>query len=91
MGKMVGMAEFKANCTRLLREVEQGGEPLTVTVRGKPVAVVSQPEAKPKRQSALGIMKGQIIIHGDLDEPLNPSWEEEWLASWDEQMRDDVL
>lgn len=41
MGRMVGMAEFKANCTRLLREVEQGGEPITVTVRGKPVAVVA--------------------------------------------------
>ena len=88
MGKMIGMAEFKANCTRLLREVEQGGESITVTVRGKPVAVVSQPEVKPKRRSALGMMKGQIVIHGDLDEPLDPNWEEEWLASWDEQMRD---
>lgn len=88
MGKMVGMAEFKANCTRLLREVSEDGEAITVTSRGKPLAVVSAPEAKPKRRSALGMMKGQIVINGDLDDPIDPDWEEKWLANWDEQMRD---
>ncbi len=89
MGKMVGMAEFKANCTRLLRELSEDGQEITVTSRGKPVAVVSAPEARPKRKSAFGMLKGTVTIHGDLDEPLAPDWEEKWLASWDEQMRDD--
>ena len=58
MGKQVGMAEFKANCTRLLREMEQDGESITVTVRGKPVAVVS-PATKPSRElpSAFGMLR----------------------------------
>lgn len=89
MGKMVGMAEFKANCTRLLRELGENGQEITVTSRGKAVAVVSAPEARPKRKSAFGCMKGTATIIGDLDEPLDPDWEAKWLASWDEQMRDD--
>ena len=81
MGRMVGMAEFKANCTRLLREVEQGGEPITVTVRGKPVAVVNAPEINSKRRSALGALKGFITIHGDIVGPVDPDWEAQWEAN----------
>jgi prevent-host-death family protein len=60
MGKTVGMAEFKANCTRLLREVGQGGEPITVTSRGKPVATITPPakEVRPVDPKALfGFLK----------------------------------
>ena len=89
MGKLVGMAEFKANCTRLLREVGESGEAITVTVRGKPVAVVNAPLPKPKRESAYGVLKGTVTIDGDLPSALDPDWEEQWLASWDEQMRCD--
>ncbi len=59
MGKMVGMAEFKANCTRLLRELEKDGEAITVTVRGKPVAVVkaaAENQRKPLK-TAFGMLK----------------------------------
>lgn len=85
MGKMVGIAEFKANCTRLLRELAHDGEPITVTSRGKPVATVSPPISKPKRKSAFGLMKGLITVHGDLDEPIDPDWEAKWEAKWDER------
>ena len=85
MGKMVGMAEFKANCTRLLRELEQDGEPITVTVRGKPVAVVSPSAPKPKRESLFGVLAGSVTINGDVDltEPIDPNWEAKWEAKWD--------
>lgn len=59
MGKQVGMAEFKANCTRLLRELSEDGEAITVTVRGKPVAVVSAPpreSSKPELPSIFGML-----------------------------------
>ena len=86
MGKMVGMAEFKANCTRLLREVQEGGEPITVTSRGKPVATVAPPVTTVrKRKSALGCMKGTATIIGDLDDPIDPDWEAKWEAKWDER------
>lgn len=85
MGKLVGMAEFKANCTRLLRELSQDGEAITVTSRGKPVAVVTLPEPKPKRRSALGALKGTVTVHSDLDEPIDPDWEAKWEAKWDKR------
>lgn len=88
MGKMVGVAKFKANRTRLLRKLGEDGEAITVTSRAKPVAVVSAPESKPNRPSALGMMKGQITIRGDLDDRIGPDWEKKWLTDWNEQMRD---
>ena len=81
MGKVVGMAEFKANCTRLLRELEQSGESITVTVRGKPVAVVNPPEAKPaKLETAFGMFRSdRYRFDADPSEPaVDP---DEWEAN----------
>jgi antitoxin (DNA-binding transcriptional repressor) of toxin-antitoxin stability system len=90
MGKMVPATEFKAKCLALIDEMQRSGEPLTVTRRGKPaITLTAQRPGPPPVNSIFGMMKGTVTIHGDLDEPLDPNWEEEWLASWDEQMRDD--
>jgi prevent-host-death family protein len=71
MGKMVGIAEFKANCTRLLREMERDGQPITVTKRGKPVAELT-PVAQPSRAKTLfGLMKGSVMILGDIEGPVS--------------------
>ena len=43
---------FAGSITRLLREVQEGGEPITVTSRGKPIATVSTAADKPKRKQA---------------------------------------
>ena len=88
MGKMVGMAEFKANCTRLLREVSEGGEPITVTSRGKPVAEVKAVTEPPRElKSAFGLLRSDKY-RCDL-EPENfvvdPDWEAKWEAKWDER------
>ncbi len=40
MGKMIGAAEFKAHCLRILDEVERTGEAVTITKRGRPIAEV---------------------------------------------------
>ena len=89
MGKMVPATEFKAKCLALIDEMERSGEPLTVTRRGKPsVTLVAKRPSPPKIDSIFGCMKGTVTIHGDLDEPLDPDWEEKWLADWDEQMSD---
>ena len=90
MGKMVPATEFKAKCLALIDEMERSGEPLTVTRRGKAaITLTAQRPAPPSIDSIYGCMKGTATIHGDLDEPINPNWEREWLAGWDEQIRDD--
>ncbi len=81
--KYVGAAEFKANCLRLMAEVQAGGEQITVTKRGKPVALVSPPPS-PRSNSLFGCMKGTVTVHGDIVGPIDPDWEAQWEAKWDE-------
>ena len=81
MGKMVGMAEFKANCTRLLRELGEDGEAITVTVRGKPVAVVNVASGQPSPPliSAFGMLRNEQYR---FDDPFTPvSDMDEWEAN----------
>ena len=84
MGKMVGIAEFKANCTRLIAEMERDGEPITITKRGRAVAELKPPR-DPSRTRPFGCMKGTVTILGDITGPLDPDWEAKWEAKWDER------
>ena len=65
VNRVVGATEFKTKCSALLDEVEQRGETLTITRRGKPVAVISP--AKPKAwKSPKGVLAGKVKIVGDI-------------------------
>ena len=65
VNRVVGATEFKTKCFSLLDEVEQRGETLTITRRGKPVAVVSP--AKPKAwKSPKNSWAGKVEIVGDI-------------------------
>jgi antitoxin (DNA-binding transcriptional repressor) of toxin-antitoxin stability system len=94
MGKMVSATEFKAKSLALIDEMERSGEPLTVTRRGKPsVTLKAERAEKPKRriEDILGCMKGTVSWDPEVDliaSVLNDNWEEQWQASWDEQMGD---
>jgi prevent-host-death family protein len=39
--RVLSASEFKAKCLACLGEIEQFGEPITITRRGRPVAVLS--------------------------------------------------
>ena len=53
MGKMIGAAEFKAHCLRIMKEIGRTGEAITVTHRGVPIVEVKPFEAEPKARSKL--------------------------------------
>ncbi|MBA3353018.1 MAG: type II toxin-antitoxin system Phd/YefM family antitoxin, partial [Blastocatellia bacterium] len=38
--KTVLISDFKAKCIAMLKQVQKSGEPLTVTLRGRPIARV---------------------------------------------------
>lgn len=84
MGKVIGIAEFKANCTRLIAEMERDGQPITVTRHGKAVGVLSPPAAETPPASLYGCMKGMVVRYDDPFEPVDPDWQAEWEAGWDE-------
>jgi prevent-host-death family protein len=62
---VVSATEFKAKCLALLDEIEQRGEPITITRRGRPVAVLSPPK-KTRRKSPKNSWAGRIEITGDI-------------------------
>jgi prevent-host-death family protein len=57
-------SEFKAKCLRLLDQVEEEGDTLIITKRGRPVAKVV-PVSSPQR-SLRGSWKGRLRIKGDI-------------------------
>lgn len=77
MNKMVGKAEFKAHCLRIMNEAERTGETVIITQRGKPVMELKP--IKPKERKPLfGCMKGSVTIIGDLDD--EPAYDGPWNA-----------
>lgn len=64
--RIVKASEFKARCLKLMDEVAATGETITVTKNGRPVAEL-RPIERPRR-GFFGRNRGQIVIHGDLDD-----------------------
>lgn len=62
---------FKAECLALLDRVEQTGEPLVVTKRGRPVA-----EVVPIRASGR-TLRGSVEVRGDIVAPILEAWDVE--------------
>lgn len=64
--------EFKARCLQLLDAVAAGGEPLTITKRGRPVArLVPLPAAA----ALFGALAGSVRDQQDLAAPVGEDWE----------------
>lgn len=74
--KSIPAGQFKAQCLRLMDEVQETRVPLVITKRGKPVAslVPIEEEKKPLR-SLYGLTKGSMTILGDIISPLPNEWE----------------
>jgi hypothetical protein len=76
MGKMIGAAEFKAHCLRIMEEANRSGETVVITKRGKPfmeMKRVAPDEATP----LFGCMKTPGYSFPD---PVSPAFDEPWDA-----------
>jgi prevent-host-death family protein len=77
MNKMVGTAEFKAHCSRIMAEAERTGETVVITKRGKPIMEL-KPIKRRERRSIIGALKGSVLKY---ERPFDPACEpEEWNA-----------
>jgi prevent-host-death family protein len=72
--RVVSATEFKAKCLAILDEVDRHGGSITVTKRGRPVAVVGPAERKPFKSSK-GSWVGRGKIVGDIVTPDLSLWE----------------
>jgi prevent-host-death family protein len=57
--RVLSASEFKAKCLACLSEIEQRGEPITITKRGRPVAVLG-----PVKRAALKSPRGSWAKKG---------------------------
>lgn len=69
--------DFKARCLALLDDMEKQGEPITITRRGQPIAVLS-PAPKNAWQSPADSWSGKAEIVGDI---VNTETELFWEAA----------
>lgn len=77
--KTIGAGAFKTKCLAVLDEVQETGEEILVTKRGKPVAKLV-PLAETRPESLFGALKGKLKIVGDIVSPIVEPWE------WDEDI-----
>lgn len=73
--KTMPAAQFKARCLKVMDEVQNTREPVTITKKGKPVAKLVPPDTQPR--DIFGCLKGVIEIVGDIESPVVPleDWE----------------
>jgi prevent-host-death family protein len=78
--KYISAAEFKAKCLKLMDEVQATGEPITVTKRGKPVAVLQPSITVPDDDGSL--IGCATLPAYRYDDPFAPAVDaSEWDAS----------
>lgn len=76
MPKKLLISEFKARCIAELKEVQRTGQPLIVTLRGKPIARIEAIRSKEHPDVLLGARRGNAQIKGDLVEThFSGEWE----------------
>lgn len=73
----IAISKFKATCLRLLERIKNTGEPILVTKKDVPIALVSPPPPRTKKRSSFGSMKGSVKFIGDIIKPLP---EDDWEA-----------
>lgn len=78
MAKTIAAAEFKAKCLRVIKQLVRDGETVTITNRGRPVAVLSPAPVPGTRPSIIGAMQGSVLRY---DSPFSPAADpSDWTA-----------
>lgn len=76
--KTMAAAEFKARCLRVIKQMKTDREPLTITNRGRPVAMLS-PLPPDEGKSLIGALRGSVLGY---DHPFRPAAEaSDWFAT----------
>ncbi|MEW5709884.1 MAG: type II toxin-antitoxin system prevent-host-death family antitoxin [Pseudomonadota bacterium] len=77
MGKVVSKSKFKPRALELFREVQETGEELIITDRGRPVLKIV-PYA-PKPDEGLQPLRNSVLKY---EQPTEPVGLEDWEALW---------
>jgi prevent-host-death family protein len=78
--RQIAAGEFKAKCLGVLDEVQNTGQHVVITKRGKPVAKIVPITNEKKKGDFFGRLEGIIEIVGDPDDLVKPIFP---LEDWD--------
>lgn len=79
MSKVVPATEFKARCLRLINEMHLDAEPVTITKRGRAVAMLVPILRSEHHPSLLGALRGTVTHY---EEPFLPATDaNDWLSN----------
>jgi prevent-host-death family protein len=76
--EVITISKFKSTCLSLLEKVKRTGQPILVTKRGEPIALITPPPEPEKPASWLGAFQGTGRILGDIVRPASDV--KEWEA-----------
>lgn len=77
----IGAAAFQATCLKLIDEIDRGGEAVTITKRGRPVAILKPIDQERPTKSVIGMLAGSVSGYGD---PFSPAVDpDDWSAARD--------
>ena len=68
--KQMRASAFKARCLSVMDDIQETGEPVIVTKRGKPVVKVVP--IKSEKDDIFGSMADEVKIVGDIESPVVP-------------------
>jgi prevent-host-death family protein len=63
---------FKAQCLKLMEQVEKTRQPVVITKHGRPVAQLAP--VPPAAPALFGYMKDTLKIRGDIMAPIDEKW-----------------
>lgn len=70
----IAAGRFKAQCLKLMDQVNQTREEIVITKHGQPVAKLV-PIEQQVGSSILGFMKGSVQVSGDIISSMEEDWE----------------
>lgn len=73
--KQISKSQFKPKALEYMRHVEQSGEPLIITDRGKPTLELRPVQADSIKEDPMTYLQGVII---DYVGPMEPVAEDDW-------------
>ncbi len=74
MKRMVQAGKFKAECLKIMDEVQKTKRSIIITKHNRPVVKLT-PIEEDKNKSLFGKMKGSAHIKGDLIQPIGEDWD----------------
>lgn len=73
--RLLSASEFKAKCLACLSEIEQSGEPITITRRGRPVAVLGPAKRTSMKSPRNSWARKGRILADILNKDMSALWE----------------